>query len=198
MYCITNIIIQAALNGFGTDSVAAWAAFGKIDSLIWMVLGAMGIAVTTFVGQNYGAGKRSRIWGGIKVAFGLYLIWWLIAVAFSVFIAPYAVRLITGSDNPTVIDNALLYVRISTAMFPPMAFLVIMRNALQGMRHQLSPLLCSALELIGKVIFAFWIVPVKGYLAVCVCEPVTWVVCFVFIAGAALLFRKDFRDSVSA
>lgn len=156
---------------------------------------ALASSAATFSSQNYGAEKRSRIWGGVKVAFGLYLIWWLIAVTFSVFVAPYAVRLITGSNNPTVIDNALLYVRISTAMFPPMAFLVIMRNALQGMRHQLSPLLCSGLELIGKVIFAFWIVPVKGYLAVCVCEPVTWVVCFIFIAGAALLFRKDFRDS---
>ena len=50
------------------------------------------------------------------------------------------------------------------------------------------------LELIGKVIFAFWIVPVKDYIAVCICEPVTWVICFVFIAGAALIFRNDFKD----
>ena len=58
---------------------------------------------------------------------------------------------------------------------PPMAVLVIVRNALQGMRHSVAPLICSALEMIGKIIFALWLVPVYGYIAVCICEPVTWV-----------------------
>lgn len=195
VFSIGSVILQSSINALGNVYIAAQVGGRRLAELFMMPGTALSTSTATFSSQNFGAGKRSRIWGGVKVAFGLYLIWWLIAVAFSVFIAPYAVKLITGSTNPTVIDNALLYVRISTAMFPPMAFLVIMRNALQGMRHQLSPLLCSVLELIGKVIFAFWIVPVKGYLAVCICEPVTWVVCFVFIAGAALLFRKDFRDS---
>lgn len=57
MYSISNVIVQAALNGFGVDTMAAWAAFGKIDSLFWMINSAFGIAATTFVGQNFGAGK---------------------------------------------------------------------------------------------------------------------------------------------
>ena len=198
IFAIANLFIQAGVNSFDSLMVKGNSAAANADNMIYDCMAAFYMACASFMSQNYGAGKRSRIWGGVKVAFGLYLIWWLIAVAFSIFIAPYAVRLITGSTNPTVIDNALLYVRISTAMFPPMSFLVIMRNALQGMRHQLSPLLCSVLELIGKVIFAFWIVPVKGYIAVCICEPVTWVICFVFIAGAALMFRNDFKDKAEA
>lgn len=59
MYSITNIIIQAAINGFGTDTAAAWASFGKLDALFWTVNGAFGIAITTFAGQNYGAGKKN-------------------------------------------------------------------------------------------------------------------------------------------
>ena len=62
------------------------------------------------------------------------------------------------------------------------------------MCHSVAPLLCSALEMIGKIIFAVFLVPVYGYVAVCVCEPVTWVVCFLFIMVAALIFRADFRD----
>ena len=198
VFSIGSVILQSSINALGNVYIAAQVGGRRLAELFMMPGTALSTSTATFSSQNYGAGKRSRIWGGVKVAFGLYLIWWLIAVAFSIFIAPYAVRLITGSTNPTVIDNALLYVRISTAMFPPMSFLVIMRNALQGMRHQLSPLLCSVLELIGKVIFAFWIVPVKGYIAVCICEPVTWVICFVFIAGAALMFRNDFKDKAEA
>ena len=60
MYNLSNIIVQAAINAFGVNTMAAWTAFGKIDSFFWMLNGAFGIAVTTFVGQNFGAGKHDR------------------------------------------------------------------------------------------------------------------------------------------
>lgn len=55
MYSASNIIIQTSLNSFGTNTMAAWTAYGKIDSFFWMVISAFGISITTFVGQNYGA-----------------------------------------------------------------------------------------------------------------------------------------------
>ena len=55
------------------------------------------------------------------------------------------------------------------------------------------PLVCSSLELIGKVIFAIWVVPAYGYFAVCLCEPVTWVVCCIFVLICAFLCRKELR-----
>ena len=72
---------------------------------------------------------------------------------------------------------------------------MIMRNTLQGTQHQIAPVLCSSLELIGKVLFSIYLVPVYGYPAVCACEPATWLVCFVFICIAAFLFRDEFSDS---
>ena len=93
------------------------------------------------------------------------------------------------------IANALLYLKISVPIIPPMAVLVILRNMLQGIQHTIEPLLASALELIGKVIFAVWLVPVWGYRAVCFCEPTTWVICFVFILFAAWRCRGDLRDA---
>ena len=66
MYSISNVIVQAALNGFGVDTMAAWAAFGKIDSLFWMINSAFGNSATTFVGQNKGAGKIDRDRKGTK------------------------------------------------------------------------------------------------------------------------------------
>ena len=52
-----------------------------------------------------------------------------------------------------------------------------------------------ALELIGKVIFAVWLVPVWGYRAVCFCEPTTWIICFVFILLAVWRCRSDLQDA---
>ena len=61
LFAITNIAIQSAVNTFGTDTSAAWSAYGKLDAIFWMVSTAFGISITTFVGQNYGAGKLDRI-----------------------------------------------------------------------------------------------------------------------------------------
>ena len=61
MYSASNIIIQTSLNSFGTNTMAAWTAYGKIDSFFWMVISAFGISITTFVGQNYGARKFGRM-----------------------------------------------------------------------------------------------------------------------------------------
>ena len=61
MYSLSNLIIQAAINVYGTDTTASWAAYGKLDAIFWMVSGAFGVSITTFVGQNYGAGRYDRI-----------------------------------------------------------------------------------------------------------------------------------------
>ena len=61
MYNISNVIIQAGVNTLGTDNVTAWATYGKVDGLYWMMINALGISATTFVGQNFGAGRLDRV-----------------------------------------------------------------------------------------------------------------------------------------
>ncbi|WP_077613394.1 MATE family efflux transporter [Clostridium sp. Marseille-P2415] len=67
MYSSSNVIIQTSVNTLGTNTIAAWTAYGKIDSVFWMIISAFGISITTFVGQNYGAGKKERVYKGIRV-----------------------------------------------------------------------------------------------------------------------------------
>jgi len=61
MYSIANMVMQVAINNLGTDSVAGWAAYRKIDDLFWPISNAIGITIMTFVGQNYGAKKMDRV-----------------------------------------------------------------------------------------------------------------------------------------
>ena len=167
----------------------------RLAELYFIPGGALGIAVATFSSQNLGAGKRSRIWQSVKAALVIYFVWWVFIMAFTFLCGEAAVRGVTGSNDEIIIANALLYLKISVPIIPPMAVLVILRNMLQGIQHTIEPLLASALELIGKVIFAVWLVPVWGYRAVCFCEPTTWVICFVFILFAAWRCRGDLRDA---
>ena len=65
-YGLTNIIIQAGINSFGTDTIAAWAAYGKLDVVYWVFCSALTITATTFCGQNYGAGRTDRIFRCVR------------------------------------------------------------------------------------------------------------------------------------
>jgi len=66
MYSLSNMIVQADVNYFGTSTVAAWTAYSKIDTVFWMTVSSFGIAATTFVGQNYGAGLYKRVRSGVR------------------------------------------------------------------------------------------------------------------------------------
>jgi len=192
IYNIGSVILQGSINALGNVYIAAQVGGRRLAEFFYTPGIALGTSAATFASQNYGAHKNSRIKKGIFAAITMYGVWWVLAMICT--IARSILVLITGSSDNTVISNGLMYLRISIPMIPPMAVLVIVRNALQGMCHSVAPLLCSALEMIGKIIFAVFLVPVYGYVAVCVCEPVTWVVCFLFIMVATLIFRADFRD----
>ena len=71
MYTVSNLIIQSSINSFGTDTAAAWAAYSKIDAIFWAVVSSFGVALTTFIGQNYGAGKIDRAKKSVRLTFGL-------------------------------------------------------------------------------------------------------------------------------
>lgn len=74
MYSASNIIIQSTVNSFGVNAAAAWATFGKIDQLFWMIMTAFDVSITTFSGQNFGAQKYDRIKRCVNVGTGLALL----------------------------------------------------------------------------------------------------------------------------
>ena len=195
IYNLGSVALQSSINALGSVYITAQTAARRMAEMYFIPGGALGIGVATFSSQNLGAGRRSRIGQSVRAALKIYFIWWLFVLAFTFLLGEPVLRLITGSSDARIISNAMLYLKISVPIIPPMAVLVILRNMLQGIRHTVEPLLASALELIGKVIFAVWLVPVWGYRAVCFCEPTTWVICFVFILLAVWRCRSDLQDA---
>ena len=195
IYNLGSVALQSSINALGSVYITAQTAARRMAEMYFIPGGALGIGVATFSSQNLGAGRRSRIGQSVRAALEIYFVWWLFVLAFTFLLGEPVLRLITGSSDARIISNAMLYLKISVPIIPPMAVLVILRNMLQGIRHTVEPLLASALELIGKVIFAVWLVPVWGYRAVCFCEPTTWVICFVFILLAVWRCRSDLQDA---
>lgn len=63
--CFSNVFVQGYINSFGSDCMAGWASFSKIDSVCLLPMQSMSLGATTFVGQNYGAGNIKRAKQGI-------------------------------------------------------------------------------------------------------------------------------------
>ena len=192
IYNIGSVVLQSSINALGSVYIAAQMGARRLAELFYNPGLALAASIATYSSQNYGANRNTRIGKGIKTALLIYGVWWLFAVTFVFMFGENAVKLITGSVSQEVVSSAVLYLQISIPMIPPMAFLVIMRSALQGMGHPGLPLLCSVIELIGKVWFSLMIVPVWGYLAVCICEPVLWVICALVILAAPFVYRREF------
>lgn len=162
IYNLGSVALQSSINALGSVYITAQTAARRMAEMYFIPGGALGISVATFSSQNLGAGRRSRIGQSVRAALKIYFVWWLFVLAFTFLLGEPVLRLITGSSDARIISNAMLYLKISVPIIPPMAVLVILRNMLQGIRHTVEPLLASALELIGKVIFAVWLVPVWG------------------------------------
>lgn len=74
MYSVSNLIIQSGINSFGEVTAAAWTAHDRMCSLIWMVVSAFGVAITTFVGQNFGAQKYDRVRKSVRICMVMALV----------------------------------------------------------------------------------------------------------------------------
>jgi Na+-driven multidrug efflux pump len=174
MYTISNMIITAGINGFGTTTVAGWVAQGKVDSLYWMINGAFGVTIATFVGQNYGAERHDRVRKCVKV-------WSMMSLAISLLIS--AVILLVGqflfgmfSGDAEVVNLAMLfnwYVVPFYALFLPIELL---SGALRGMGVTLIPTLMTA---VGICIFrTFWMLVVvpswHSVQGIMVSYPISW------------------------
>ena len=95
MYNISNIVIQVFVNNLGTDTVAAWGTLGKIDAIFWMVINAFAISITTFVGQNYGAGKYHRMRKSVRVCMTMSMVGATALIAVMYAFAPWIYSLFT-------------------------------------------------------------------------------------------------------
>ena len=82
MYSLSNMILQTAVNSMGTDAVAAWTALAKLDGIYWMMGGSLGTAITTFVGQNYGAGLLHRVKKSVNIGLVMYFSFAIVIVTF--------------------------------------------------------------------------------------------------------------------
>lgn len=176
MYALSNIIIQADINSFGTNVVAAWTAYGKIDALYWMTVNSFGISITTFTGQNYGAKKYDRVKESVKVCMTITTVATIILSILTILVAPYAYRLFC--KDQAVIDIGVHMVMLQVPFFFAYVAVEIMSGAMRGVGNVFVPTVITLCGIcILRVLWSFIVVPMNRTLeTVCFSYPFTWFV----------------------
>lgn len=185
MGCIVNIgtvVLQGAINDLGTDIVAAHTAARRVFDILMVVVYTVGVAMTTYVSQNMGAGAVDRVKRGVRhanlIVTGITTV--LIIVCY-LFARP-VMYWVTHTDKAIIIESGVDYLRIGVVFFYALGPLFVLRCSLQGMGRKVVPLVASVLEMIIKILSAAILVPAFGYMGVIFTEPISWIVMTIWLA----------------
>lgn len=174
MYSVSNLVIQVFVNDLGTDTVAAWGTFGKIDAIFWMIINAFGISITTFVGQNYGAGKFSRMRKSVGICLAMSLV---SAVAISgVLMASCGFVYGLFTTDETVISIGVYMMRYLLPSYSLYVFIGILSGALRGAGKVLVPMLLTCGGVCSlRIVWVFTVGRMyPGIESIMLSYPVSW------------------------
>ena len=190
---IGSIMLQSANNALGTACVAAFTAAMRIKMFFLCMLESLGIAMATFCGQNYGAGKPERIWTGVKAA-SLMMIVYVAAVAIILWgFSEKFVLLFVDPSETEIIADAALFLHISVSFFPVLGVLCILRYSIQGAGYTKLAMFSGVSEMIARILVSVVAVPLWGFWAVCFGDPTAWVFADAFLIPAFIYVYRRLR-----
>jgi putative MATE family efflux protein len=182
---ISNVLIQSGINSFGDITIAAWTAYVKTDAIVWMISGAFGVAITTFVGQNFGAQKYSRIRQSVWVCMGMS-IGLMIVLSTLLLTLRYHILGIYTTDLEVIRLGAyvMLWIVPFNAIFMPVE---VFAGAMRGTGYSTVPTIITCLSVC--VFRVLWVVIVVSRWhtieMLALAYPISWVL-------AALTFYIEY------
>jgi len=172
---LANLLIQSGINSFGDITVAAWTAYIKTDALTWMISGAFGVSITTFVGQNFGAQKYDRIRKGVWVCMGMSV---ALVGALSMLVICFRTAILgIYTTDPEVIRMGA-YVMLWTVPFNFVFMPVeVFAGTMRGTGYSLVPTVITCICVcVFRLVWLFVMVArIHMVEMLAVCYPLSWV-----------------------
>ncbi|MBO8473295.1 MAG: MATE family efflux transporter [Bacteroidetes bacterium] len=185
------LLVQGLVNSFGTVVMAAFAAAVKIDSFAYTPVQEFGNAFSTFVAQNFGAGKKDRIRSGVRSAVA-------VAVLFSVFVsamvfifARQLMLVFVRPEEAEIIDAGVRYLRIEGSFYVGIGLLFLLYGYYRAIRRPGMSVVLTVLSLGTRVGLSYWLasVPGIGETGIWWSIPIGWALAD--IVGIACYFVKN-------
>ena len=195
-FSISNITIMSSINTFGTETVAAWTAYGKLDAMFWMTVGSFGIATTTFVGQNFGAKNFDRVKKSVRACNTLSIVASvsLSAILFTCY--PFLYRIFT--QDATVIDIGGTMIRVMVPMYFTFVFIENFSGAMRGVGDSIIPTIITIVGIcVFRVIWINFILPLNFTLITAIISyPISWsltAITFTAYYLSGIWFKKSIK-----
>ncbi len=181
---IGSIMLQSSNNALGENYISAFTAAMRIKMFCMCPLDSLGMAMATYCGQNFGAGKPERIWKGIKDAGKLML-------AYSAFMAVvlftcsgYFALLFVSPRDTEVLGYIVRFLHVSVSFYVALGVLSILRYSIQGAGYTKLAMGSGVSEMIARILVSVLAVPEWGYWAICFGDPIAWCSACLFLIPA--------------
>ena len=176
MYAVSNMIIQVGVNSLGTIVVASWAMSGKTDGIFWAVSNALGAAITSFIGQNLGAGRQDRVKlcvkQGLILSFGITVT----LSALIMLLGKPMLRILT--EDQAVIDTTYQIMTYFVPFYFTWTLIEVLSAVLRGAGDAVRPVIIIGLGIC--LLRIVWILTLFQWfhtlLVLSLCYVVSWVV----------------------
>lgn len=172
---IGTIVLQGALNLFGSTKIAAFTAANKVEQLVMQPAQTFGVTMANYTGQNLGANRIDRIKKGVTQCTILTMIFCAIAIFVMNVFGEALCNMFLSESNAEIIDAAMMYLRICSYFFAFVSVIFLYRNVLQGMGRSFMPLMAGVFELVMRSLVAFTLPGVMGYMGICFAGPFAWI-----------------------
>ncbi len=193
LFSISNVLIQSAVNSFGSVMVAASSAAGNIEGFVGTTMNAYYNAAITFTGQNMGAKKYDRIDTIAKICTILIFATWIILGGAVLLFGRSLLSLYTS--NPEVIELGFLRMKVMMAAYFTCGTMNVFPGLTRGMGYSILPMLCT---LVGACLMRIvWLATVFTWYPTVVvlflCYPVSWALAGLGQVGSFFYARRQIR-----
>lgn len=196
-----GVLVLRVVNSFGTAFIAGYTAGGKLYGILEIAALSYSFAVTTYIGQNYGAGLKDRVQDGMKKAARMSLITAVIVGGVMLLFGRQFTAVFISAENTAMAkeagDAAYFYIAVMAAFMPVLYLLYVYRSALQGVGKPVFGLVGAFLSMGARLVCAFIAGRVGNGLILFTAEPAAWTVgaLVVFIAWRAFMKKYLAEDT---
>lgn len=193
---IGSVILQTALNGLGSDAVAAFTAGSKLSMFLVCPFDALGSTMATYAGQNVGAKKLDRLTPGLLSSFAMGTVYAVAALAVVWFAGPKLLLLFLNADEVRLIGDAQTYLIWNALAYILLVIVNVFRFTIQGMGFSIFAIWAGVFEMVARILGAWILVPMFGYTGACMGNAVAWIFADVFLIPAYIYCRKKLEATM--
>ncbi len=195
---IGSVILQTSVNTLGSMAVASVTAANKVSMFFCCPFDAMGSTMSTYAGQNLGAGELKRITKGVLSCCLIGLIYSVIAFGILFFFGPKIALLFLDAGETDILGNVRLLLIVNSAFFMTLALVNIVRFTIQGLGYSKLAIIAGVCEMVARAVVGAFLVPAIGYLGVCFASPVAWIFADLFLIPAYICIMRSLMKKSAA